>query len=185
MTEKFELTKDYWISRVINGCWQLSEGHSLNLKLDLNDVMKAFHELVEKGFTTFDCADIYTGAEEFLGKFVKELQADSAVSSHDIQIHTKYVPDISLLSQIDFDYTEKIIDRSLMRLNREILDLVQFHWWEYDVPGMVETAGFLQQLKAKGKIRHIAVTNFNQANLKRLVDAGLDIVSCQTQLFGF
>ncbi len=29
MTEKIELTEGYKISRVINGCWQLSEGHSL------------------------------------------------------------------------------------------------------------------------------------------------------------
>lgn len=179
MVEKHELADGYQISRVINGCWQLSEGHSLTLKLDLADVMKAFHELVAKGFTTFDCADIYVGAEEFLGEFVKELKAGQ--SQYDIQIHTKYVPDISLLSTVDFNYTEKIIDRSLARLNRDVLDLVQFHWWDYAVPGCVETAGFLQRLKEKGKIRHLAVTNFDQQHLAEIVDAGIKIVSCQTQ----
>ncbi len=181
MVEKYELAKGYHISRVINGCWQLSEGHSLTSALDMQDIMKAFHLLVEKGFTTFDCADIYTGAEEFLGKFIKELKRSGGVSPDDIQIHTKYVPDINLLSKIDFQYTESIIDRSLLRLNRDILDLVQFHWWDYEVPGCVETAGCLKRLQEKGKIRHIAVTNFDTKHLAEIVDAGIKIVSCQTQ----
>lgn len=181
MTERFQLAKDYSISRVINGCWQLSEGHSLTAKLDMKDVMKAFHLLVDKGFTTFDGADIYTGVEEFLGEFVKELKQGSGPSPHQIQIHTKYVPDLDLLSKVDLQYTEKIIDRSLKRLNRDVLDLVQFHWWDYEVPGFLETAGDLVRLKEKGKIRHIAVTNFDTKHLSKLVDAGIPIVSCQSQ----
>ncbi|MBM4763117.1 aldo/keto reductase [Bacillus sp. B15-48] len=181
MVERFELAKDYTISRVINGCWQLSEGHSLKSKLDMQDVMKAFHMLAERGFTTFDCADIYTGTEEFLGEFLTELKSGSTLSPHDIQIHTKYVPDINLLSEVDYEYTEKIIDRSLKRQKREVLDLVQFHWWDYDVPGSVETAGHLLKLKEKGKIRNIAVTNFDTKHLSEIVDAGIPIVSCQNQ----
>ncbi|WP_028389988.1 aldo/keto reductase [Bacillus cihuensis] len=181
MAERFELAKDYTISRVINGCWQLSEGHSLQTNLDKQDIMKAFNMLVEKGFTTFDCADIYTGTEEFLGEFLKQLKHGSTISPNDIQIHTKYVPDINLLSDVDFTYTEKIIDRSLKRQNRDVLDLVQFHWWDYDVPGYIETAGDLLRLKEKGKIRNIAVTNFDTKHLKEIVDAGIPIVSCQNQ----
>lgn len=181
MIERFELAKDYTISRVINGCWQLSQGHSLKTKLDMQDLMKAFNMLVEKGFTTFDCADIYTGAEEFLGEFANQLKHGSNISPYDIQIHTKFVPDINLLRDIDYAYTEKIIDRSLKRLNREVLDLVQFHWWDYNMPGCVETAGYLYKLKEKGKIRNIAVTNFDRKHLAEIVDAGISIVSCQTQ----
>ena len=87
MVEKFELAKDYKISRVINGCWQLSEGHSLTAQLDKQDIMLAFNLLAEKGFTTFDCADIYTGAEEFLGQFIKQLKNGSNITPDDIQIH--------------------------------------------------------------------------------------------------
>ena len=127
MVQRVELSDGYTISRVINGCWQLSQGHNLIGSLDMKDIMRAFHMLAEGGFTTFDCADIYTGAEEFLGEFIKELRRGSGISSHDIQIHTKYVPDINLLAQVDYQYTEGIIDRSLKRLNRDVLDLVQFH----------------------------------------------------------
>jgi len=181
MAERLKLHDNYTISRVINGCWQLSQGHSLKEQLDMRDVMKAFHALVERGFTTFDCADIYTGAEEFLGSFLDELRTGRSASPDDVQIHTKYVPDINLLPEVDFAYTESIIDRSLQRLHRETVDLVQFHWWNYDVKGYVETAGHLRQLQEKGKIRHIGVTNFDTEHLREIVDAGIPILSCQSQ----
>lgn len=179
--KRFELAKDYTISPVINGCWQLSQGHSLNNDLDFQDVMRAFHMLVERGFTTFDCADIYTGVEEFIGKFVLELKQNSGYCADDIQIHTKYVPDINLLHEVTYESTEAIIDRSLKRLNRDVLDLVQFHWWDYEVAGCVETAGYLDRLQEKGKIRNIGVTNFDTRHLMQLVEAGIPVVSVQSQ----
>ena len=181
MTQRFQLAENYTISRIINGCWQLSEGHNLKGSLDTNDIMHAFHLLVEKGFTTFDCADIYTGVEEFLGKFVLQLKKGSAFSPKDIQIHTKFVPDADMLHKVDFVYTENIIDRSLKRLNLDVLDLVQFHWWDYEVPGCLDVAGYLSKLKDKGKIRNIAVTNFNTEHLAQLTDNGIPVVSVQTQ----
>lgn len=181
MNRRYELTPGYSISRVLNGCWQLSEGHSLNGALDANDVMLAFHKLYDRGFTTFDCADIYTGAEDFIGRFVAELKASASWSADDIQIHTKYVPDLDKLETVQFEDTEHIIDRSLRRLNRERLDLVQFHWWDYDIPRCVEVAGHLVRLKEKGKIRNIGVTNFDTGHLAALVAAGVPVASIQTQ----
>ena len=179
MAQRFELAKNYTISRVINGCWQLSEGHNLKGATDYDNIMNAFNSLANEGFTTFDCADIYTGVEEFLGKFLSQLKG--AISPADIQIHTKFVPDIDKLAEVDFKYTEKIIDRSLKRLKVDTLDLVQFHWWDYDVPGCLEVAGYLSKLKDKGKIRNIAATNFDTEHLAELVDAGISIVSIQVQ----
>ena len=37
-TETYELSKGYVIPRILNGCWQLSLGHSLNGPLDFDDV---------------------------------------------------------------------------------------------------------------------------------------------------
>lgn len=181
MVERIQLREEYSIARVINGLWQLSEGHALQSTLDNKDIMHAFHDLVERGFTTFDLADIYTGAEDFLGQFVLELKKSSAYRHEDLQIHTKYVPDITQLASLTFADTQAIIHRSLKRLNRERLDVVQFHWWDYEVPGYVETAGHLQRLKEQGKIAHVSVTNFDTLHLKELVDAGIEILSCQSQ----
>lgn len=179
--QKITLKNGYTFNRVINGCWQLSAEHCLQGKLDFPDAMKAFHELVERGYTTFDCADIYTGVKAFLGEFVKELKSAGNYSHDDIQIHTKYVPDRNMLAEVDFAYTEKVIDRSLKRLNRDILDVVQFHWWEYDIPGMMETAFDLVRLQEKGKIRNISMCNFDTPHLKMMIDAGIPVMSNQAQ----
>lgn len=93
MQKKAQFKNGYTFNRVINGCWQLSAEHCLQGHLDYDDAIRAFHELVEQGFTTFDCADIYTGAEEVLGRFVTELKASGHYQEEDIQIHTKFVPD--------------------------------------------------------------------------------------------
>lgn len=178
---KLTLADGYTCSRVINGCWQLSAEHCLKGRLDIDDAVKAFHMLKERGLTTFDCADIYTGVEDILGRFVDELKARGNYSHEDIQIHTKYVPDLNILSQVDFAYTEKVVDRSLLRMHRDCLDLVQFHWWDYEVPGMMETAFDLVRLQEKGKIRHVAMCNFDTAHLKQMVEAGIPVVSNQTQ----
>ena len=93
MQQKLQFSNGYTFNRVINGCWQLSAEHCLQGKLDYDDAIRAFHMLVERGFTTFDCADIYTGAEEVLGRFVRELKSMGSYQEDKIQIHTKFVPD--------------------------------------------------------------------------------------------
>ena len=82
---------------------------------------------------------------------------------------------------INMQYTEGIVDRSLKRMNREALDLVQFHWWDFDVPGMMETAFDLVTLQKKGKIRNIGMCNMDTEHLKQMVDAGIPVCSNQAQ----
>lgn len=137
----------------------------------MSDIKKVFYELRDRGFTTFDCADIYTGAEEFIGSFIAELKKDPAFHDEDIQVHTKFVPDLEYLDKVDFQFTEKMIDRALLRLHKDILDVVQFHWWDYDVDGMIRTAGYLNELRKKGKIRCVSGTNFDTKHLAMLIDA--------------
>lgn len=78
-----------------------------------------------------------------------------------VQLHTKFVPDLSELAIVDSRYVTDIIDRSLQRLATERLDLVQFHWWDFSVPRYVETAFELDKLRRAGKIAHVGVTNFD------------------------
>lgn len=180
MIEKqINLTPDYQTCRVINGGWQLSEGHKLQGQIDFNAVINAFHQLADKGFNTFDCADIYTGVEELIGQFIQQRRTQNGLD--DIHVHTKFVPDLSILDQVNFDYVEKIITRSLKRLNKEQLDLVQFHWWDYEIPGCLDIAGHLVRLQEKGLIKNLGTTNFDTEHLQQLVDAGYPLVSNQTQ----
>ena len=166
---RFELAPGYSVARVINGCWQLAGGHGGG---DPADLAGRLDRLVAAGFTTFDCADIYTGVEELLGRLGK---------GRSIEVHTKYVPDLEELPRLRRRDVERGVDRSLARLGVERLDLVQFHWWDYGVPGYVEVAGWLGELVAAGKIRRLGVTNFDARRLEEMLATGAPIVSNQTQ----
>jgi aryl-alcohol dehydrogenase-like predicted oxidoreductase len=177
--ERLHLTPNYSISRVIKGGWHLAGGHGSIDEREAIDDMRAF---VEAGITTFDCADIYTGVEELIGRFLqKNKDAFASGSLPRVQVHTKYVPDYNALATLTKEDTTRIIDRSLKRLGVEQLDLVQFAWWTYDVPGYVETAVQLAELQKQGKIRYIGVTNFDGAAIQKMLDAGVPILGNQVQ----
>jgi len=166
---------------IIVGAWQLSEGHHRK-EMSAEQAADVFLRLIELGVHTFDCADIYTGVEELLGR-VRRLAHDrfGAEVAARIRVHTKFVPDRSRLTQVDRVYVERIIDRSLRRLGSERLDLVQFAWWDYDIPGYVEAAQILGDLRAEGKIAHVGATNFDVQHLTEILDAGVPIMAHQVQ----
>jgi aryl-alcohol dehydrogenase-like predicted oxidoreductase len=176
---RIDLAPGYSISRLLKGGWQLAGGHG---HVDRETAIDDMFRFVEAGITTFDCADIYTGVEELIGEFRRRYrERHGPFRADDIQVHTKFVPDLASLATFSRADTIRGIDRSLMRLGVERLDLVQFHWWDYDVPRYVEVAGWLSELRAAGKIRHLGVTNFDVPHLCEILDAGVPIVSIQLQ----
>ena len=174
MIPQFALADGYTISRIIKGGWHLAGDHGAVDPAQARNDMARF---VEAGITTFDCADIYTGVEELIGSFRRSFPALAS----SVQVHTKFVPDLSDLKTVDRRYVETIIDRSLARLGMDCLDLVQFHWWDFAVPRFVETALELDRLRRAGKIAHLAVTNFDTGHLSKVVAAGVPIVAHQLQ----
>jgi len=179
MIEHIELAPGASVSRVINGLWQLSHGHRLQ-DVDPQRAVRTLLELVDAGLTTFDCADIYLGVEELLGLLLGELKKAHRDPS-EVQIHTKFVPDRSALATIRQGDVARAIDGSLARLGVERLDLVQFHWWDWEQTNFVEVAGWLAELKDEGKIRCLGTTNFDTHHLKALLGAGIPIVTNQAQ----
>jgi len=176
---RISLTDSYSISRVIKGGWQLAGGHG---SVDEQQAIADMRDFVSAGITTFDCADIYTGVEELIGKFLRKHQPEfNSGELPPVQIHTKYVPDLDALAVVSKADTEKIIDRSLKRLGVERLDLVQFAWWDYSVPRYVDVCLHLVDLQKAGKIRYIGATNFNVAKLGEMLDAGCPLITNQVQ----
>jgi aryl-alcohol dehydrogenase-like predicted oxidoreductase len=109
------------------------------------------------------------------------LQERGSEALRSFKVHTKFVPDWDDLARVDRAYVRTIIDRSLQRLRQERLDLVQFHWWNYAVPGAVEAAGLLKELQDEGKIHLLGGTNFDTAHCRAMLDAGVPLVSMQVQ----
>ncbi|MBT8100242.1 MAG: aldo/keto reductase, partial [Gammaproteobacteria bacterium] len=171
---RVELAPGYSVARVINGCWQLTPDHGGG-PAGKNSLGR-FAELVEHGFTTFDCADIYTGTEELLGRFRRTLTDPDAM-----QVHTKLVPNKNSLAELTDAQIDATIDQSRKRLGMEQLDLVQFHWWDYGVAGLDRLYDRLLQAQSNGKIRLLGVTNFNTEKLRGLLQQNPSIVSIQAQ----
>lgn len=169
-----ELAPGYRISRLIKGGWHLAGGHG---PVDRKQAIEDMAAFVEAGITAFDCADIYTGVEELIGDFRR---AYPELASR-IRVHTKCVPDYDKLAQLKPQDLEQTIDRSRERLGMDALDLVQFHWWDTDVPGYVQAALELRRLQSIGKIRHIGLTNFNTQKVREIVEAGVPVLSHQIQ----
>jgi aryl-alcohol dehydrogenase-like predicted oxidoreductase len=63
----------------------------------------------------------------------------------------------------------------------ETLDLMQFHWWEYRDKNYLDALKYMSELQQEGKIKHLALTNFDTEHLKIITEAGIKIVSNQVQ----
>src|SRR5580765_2244715 len=162
-----ELAPGYTVSCLLKGGWQLAGGHGA---VDAAAALADMDRFVDAGITTFDCADIYTGVEALIGEWLKRRGAPG--DAVPLQVHTKYVPDLDRLPTHSRADVVRGVDRSLARLGVERLDVVQLHWWDYDVRGYVDAAGWLDELRRAGKIRHIGLTNFDQLRLSEIVAGG-------------
>lgn len=177
--QMFDLAPGHRISRVIKGGWQLAGGHG---EIDRQAGIEDMIAFADAGITTFDCADIYTGVEALIGAFRKEygnLRGAEALSR--IKVHTKFVPDLGKLASISKADVAEGIETSLTRLGMEQLNLVQFHWWDYEIDRQLEVASWLADLRREGKIANIGGTNFDTEQMLRIVDAGVPLVSMQVQ----
>lgn len=174
MVERAEIVPGYAISRLIKGGWHLAGGHGT---VDRDQAIRDMAAFVEAGVTTFDCADHYTGVEQLIGDFRR---AYPSLARH-LQVHTKYVPDLDNLPTLRRADVVRIVDRSLQRLGVERLDLVQFFWWDWSVPGALDAALVLDDLRREGKIARLGVTNFSTRQFAELIAAGVPFVAHQLQ----
>lgn len=177
--QRIELAENYEISRVIRGGWQLAGGHGA---ISADEAVADMVAFADAGITAFDCADIYTGVEELIGRFrlrYRDLRGQDALDR--IRIHTKFVPDLEVLPRINKAYVEGAIDISLKRLNLDCLDLVQFHWWDYAAPKWLETAQWLLELQYAGKISRVSGTNFDTDHVRAIIQSGVPLTSIQLQ----
>lgn len=180
--KKRELVPGYFISPVIKGGWQLSSGHSLNQKIENDQAISDTVSFINAGISTLDFGDIYTGVEELIGKALENLKTSHGESARDlVQLHTKYVPNSTVLDTFDRSDVATIVNRSLQRLGVSQVDLVQFHWWRYEARNYLAAMEELFHLKNAGKIRHVGITNFDVERLEEMIDAGLKPASIQLQ----
>jgi aryl-alcohol dehydrogenase-like predicted oxidoreductase len=175
-SSRFQFTDDLTICRILNGMWQVSGGHGAIDPVRAVDQMFAYHDA---GFTTWDLADHYGPAEDFIGNFRRLFAARKGTERlAEIQAFTKWVPHPGRMTR---RIVENAIGVSLSRMGVECLDLLQFHWWDYSDESYLEALDHLADLQREGKIRHLALTNFDTERLRVITDHGVPIVSNQVQ----
>jgi len=173
--ESVALAPGFVVSRLAKGNWQLAARHGAPYAREA--AIEDMRRFVEAGITLFDCADHYVGVEELIGDF-RRRHPDHA---RRVRISTKLVPDLESLPRLKRGDVDQIVDTSLARLGVERLDLVQFHWWDYRVPGYIDAMRWLADLKAAGKVELIGTTNFDTKRLSEIVAAGVPVATNQLQ----
>ncbi len=173
---RLQFTPDMEICRLLNGMWQVSGAHG---RINPTAAVAAMFPYMEAGFTTWDLADHYGPAEDFVGEFRRQLAGQKGPEAlADMQAFTKWVPRPVAMTR---PVVEDAVNVSLRRMDVERLDLLQFHWWDYGNPAYLDAMSRLQELRDEGKIRHLALTNFDTEHMGRIVDHGVQIVSNQVQ----
>lgn len=172
----YQLTPDLKISQILNGMWQVAGGHGQINPESAISQMLSYHD---SGFTTWDMADIYGPAEEYLGEFRRRIVKIKGKEELDkIQALTKFVPNPGPMTR---SIVEHYIDKSIHRMNVKAIDLLQFHWWDYNDTSYLDALHHLFKLQDDGKIRHVGLTNFDTERMEIMVENGFKLVSNQVQ----
>ena len=169
----YQLAPDLTVCRIVNGMWQVAGGHGyIDHKLAIEDMIR-YHDA---GFTSWDLADIYGPAEDFIGDFRRKLLAVRGQGEEldKIQAMTKWVPQPGIITR---SMVDESIQRSLHRMDVNSLDLLQFHWWDYNNPYYMDTLKYLSDLRGKGMIKHLGLTNFDTKRTQIMIDSDIQIVS--------
>jgi aryl-alcohol dehydrogenase-like predicted oxidoreductase len=172
----YKLNPDLTVCRILNGMWQVAGGHGyIDHEKAVEDMIK-YHN---SGFTTWDLADIYGPAEDLIGEFRRRLLKLRGKEELDrIQALTKWVPRPGKITR---SAVIENIQKSLNRMNVSSIDLLQFHWWDYNNPYYMDALKYLTDLRDNGIIKNIGLTNFDTERVQIMMDADLPIVSNQIQ----
>jgi aryl-alcohol dehydrogenase-like predicted oxidoreductase len=172
----FQFTRDLSICRLLNGMWQVSGAHG---NIEPEAAVQSMFTYLDSGLITWDLADHYGPAEDFIGEFRRRLTSSRGYEAlSGIQAFTKWVPSPGPMTE---KLVEVNVDLSLRRMNVESIDLLQFHWWEYQDENYLDALAHLSQLRRRGKIKYLGLTNFDTEHMKRVIEQGFDVVSNQVQ----
>lgn len=171
-----QLTPDLTICKILNGMWQVAGGHGyIDHDLAVTDMMR-YHDA---GLRSWDLADIYGPAEDFIGMFRRRLSAlKGKEEMNTIQALTKWVPQPVRITR---SITKENVESSLRKMNVDSLDLLQFHWWDYNNPYYMDALRYLFDLRDERIIKDVGLTNFDTERIQIITDSNLKIVSNQVQ----
>ncbi|GCF10509.1 aldo/keto reductase [Dictyobacter arantiisoli] len=119
---------------------------------------------LELGINWIDTAAVYGlgHSEKIVGEAIKGREKPYIFTKCSLV----WGEDRKVSNKLKADSIKRECEASLKRLNIETIDLYQIHWPNPDAD-IEEGWSTLDELKKEGKVRHIGVSNFNVAQLKR------------------
>ncbi len=151
---------DLSVSRICLGCMGFGDPqngqHSWTVGREKTE--EIVKHAVEQGINFFDTALVYQNgtSEQYLGQALKKyLPRDKAV------IATKFLPRTPQEINENVSGQEHIrhmLDKSLMNLGTDYVDLYIYHMWDYNTP-LYEIMEGLNNAVKEGKARYIGISN--------------------------
>ncbi len=165
------------VSAISFGAWAIGGSWG---KVDDSESLQALETAVEEGVNFFDTADVYGDgrSEQLIAQLYRDYD--------DIHVATKAGRrlDPHIADGYNRENLTAFVDRSLENLDREALDLLQLHCPPTEVYYRPEVFGVLDDLKAKGKIKHygVSVETVEEA-LKAIEYPGVETVQIIFNMF--
>lgn len=156
------------ITPIINGLWQNSRP-----TVSTDRMVQAMRKYSAAGFNTWDGADHYGPSEKLMGLHSAGTSAGGPGGGIYL---TKWVPNAGPMTRAT---VEPAIRKSMKLMRTDALDMLQFHWWDYSDTRYIDAMKVLQELQAEGLVKNLALTNFDTAHMKQIVDAGVTLASNQ------
>ena len=132
---------------------------------DQFDAREQLLEFVDAGGSLVDTADVYADgqSEVLLGSLI-----GSAVARSDVVIATKTVSRPGTSRRFDASRRHLLdsLDRSLLRLRVDAIDLWQLHAWDPLTP-LEESLGAVEEAVRSGRVRYAGISNYSGWQLAR------------------
>ena len=140
------------VSEIGIGCWAIGSEWG---NVSENDAKEALFASLDNGINFFDTADVYGDgrSEKIIGDVLKN-------TNEKIYIATKAGRRLNPHNAEGYNLKniESFIDRSLINLGVEVIDLVQLHCPPSEICGKKETYEMMDEIVKKGKINYYGVS---------------------------
>ncbi|WBL20885.1 aldo/keto reductase [Zunongwangia sp. HRR-M8] len=150
-------------------------GNVFGWTLNEKESFAMLDELLEKGYTCIDTADVYSRwaegnsggeSEKIIGKWMKDRGVRDKIT-----LATKVGSDMGQgQKDISEEYILKAAQDSLKRLQTDYIDLYYTHWDDDRTP-VEETLGAYQKLIKKGDVKYTGASNLSPARLRDSLNA--------------
>lgn len=161
------------ISLLGYGCWGI--GKSMWIGAEDTESKKALHRAIDEGINFFDTALVYGmgHSEKLVGEVEKESGKELLIASKVPPQNMEWPADdkTTLKEAFSKEYIIKRTEQSLKNLNRDHIDIMQFHVWNDKWSAEDEWKEAVTKLKKEGKVRFWGIS-INDHQPENGIEAG-------------